>query len=58
MYAEPKASANSQEHIYNIDKMTFIVKPVHRECATKTILDLMLNLMVQENNKALYYAGL
>jgi len=52
MYAEPKASANSQEHIYNLDKMTFIVTPVHRECATKTTHDLMLNLMVQENNKA------
>lgn len=30
---------------YKIDKMTFIVTPVHRENSGKTIHDLILNLM-------------
>ena len=43
---EPPA-ANEQPHItYKVDKMTFIVEPVYNKGSSKTIHELLINLMV------------
>jgi hypothetical protein len=40
--------ANTQEAAYKVDKMTFLVTPVHREESGRTIHELLLNLMVAD----------
>ena len=43
------ASTNEQKHItYNVDKMTFVVKPVYNKGSSRTIHEILLDLMVRE----------
>ena len=42
-------AANEQDHItYNVDKMTFVVKPVYNKSSSRTIHEILLDLMLRE----------
>ena len=42
-------TANQQPCItYKVGKMTFIVQPIHNKTSSKTIYELLLNLMTKE----------
>ena len=44
----PPQEAETKPIEYNVDKMVFVVTPVHREESDRTVHDVLLNLMKRD----------